>query len=156
MGLRSMALRRPRNGLIALLTALVAAFLVLGIPAGAALAETTDDGQEVTDFYFAGNITFEGEPIPGVGVSVEGNGFEGETETDADGKVYKGWSFRWPEDQARWSKEQTSSLGAENTAFTRSQSGVLLVMTLHRVPLSSAGTSTRAPSAPRQSRHCAP
>ncbi|WP_420064015.1 ABC transporter permease subunit [Microbacterium bandirmense] len=88
-----MALRRPRNGLIALLTALVAAFLVLGVPAGAALAETTDDGQEVTDFYFAGNITFEGEPIPGVGVSVEGHGFEGETETDADGK----WRLYVPE-----------------------------------------------------------
>ena len=42
------------------------------------------------------------------------------TETDADGKVHKGWSFRWPEDQARWSKEQTSGLAAENTAFTRS------------------------------------
>ena len=46
--------------------------------------------------------------------------YEPVTETDADGKVYKGWSFRWPEDQARWSKEQTSGLAAENTAFTRS------------------------------------
>ena len=42
------------------------------------------------------------------------------TETDADGKTRKGWSFRWPEEQARWSQEQTSGLAAENTAFTRS------------------------------------
>ena len=42
------------------------------------------------------------------------------TETDADGKARKGWSFRWPEEQARWSQEQTSGLAAENTAFTRS------------------------------------
>ncbi|WDH79533.1 branched-chain amino acid ABC transporter permease [Microbacterium esteraromaticum] len=93
MGLRSTALRRPRNGLIALLTALLAAFLVLAIPAGSAFAETTDDGQEVTDFYFAGNITFEGQPIDGVGVSVEGNGFEGETTTDAEGR----WRLYVPE-----------------------------------------------------------
>jgi hypothetical protein len=42
------------------------------------------------------------------------------TETDADGKTRKGWSFRWPEEQARWSHEQTSGLAAEHTAFTRS------------------------------------
>ncbi|UNK70069.1 branched-chain amino acid ABC transporter permease [Microbacterium sp. H1-D42] len=76
-----------------LLTALVAAFLVLGAPAGAALADTTDDGQDVTDFYFAGNITFKGEPIVGVGVSVDGGGFKAETETDADGK----WRLYVPE-----------------------------------------------------------
>jgi hypothetical protein len=46
--------------------------------------------------------------------------YEPVTETDADGKVHKGWLFRWPEDQARWSKEQTFGLAAENTAFTRS------------------------------------
>lgn len=46
--------------------------------------------------------------------------YEPITETDADGKVHKGWSFRWPEDQVRWFKEQTSALAAENTAFTRS------------------------------------
>ncbi len=78
---------------MALLTALLAVFMVLGVPAGAALAETTDDGQEVTDFYFAGNITFEGTPIEGVGVSVDGNGFDAETETDAEGK----WRLYVPE-----------------------------------------------------------
>lgn len=42
------------------------------------------------------------------------------TETDADGKVQKGWLFRWPDEQARWSKEQASGLAAEHTAFSRS------------------------------------
>ncbi|HTN56319.1 MAG TPA: branched-chain amino acid ABC transporter permease, partial [Microbacterium sp.] len=93
MGLRTVALRRPQNGLIALLATLLAAFLVLGIPAGAAQADTTDDGQEITQFYFAGNITFEGTPIDGVTVSVEGNGFDAKTETDAEGK----WRLYVPE-----------------------------------------------------------
>jgi branched-chain amino acid transport system permease protein len=88
-----MALRRPENGLIALLATLLAAFLVLGIPAGAAQADTTDDGQEITQFYFAGNITFEGKPIDGVGVSVDGHGFDAKTKTDADGK----WRLYVPE-----------------------------------------------------------
>ncbi|MFC7788704.1 ABC transporter permease subunit [Microbacterium sp. MAHUQ-60] len=88
-----MTLRRPKNGLIALLAALLAAFLVLGIPAGAAQADTTDDGQEITPFYFAGNITFEGTPIDGVTVSVDGHGFDAKTETDADGK----WRLYVPE-----------------------------------------------------------
>jgi len=85
VGLRTVALRRPQNGLIALLAALLAAFLVLGIPAGAAQADTTDDGQEITQFYFAGNITYKDTPIPDVVLSVKGDGFEGKTKTDAEG-----------------------------------------------------------------------
>ncbi len=96
MGLRSTALRRPRSGLIALLAALAAALIVLCLPAGAAFADTTEDGQEITDYYFAGNITFEGEPIEGVELRIEGNGFEAETETDAEGK----WRLYVPEKEA--------------------------------------------------------
>ncbi|WP_336645840.1 branched-chain amino acid ABC transporter permease [Microbacterium sp. USHLN186] len=93
MGLRTVALRRPQHGVIALLAALLTAFLVLGIPAGSAWADTTDDGQEITDFYFAGNMSYKGEPLDGVGISVEGNGFKDETKTDADGK----WRLYVPE-----------------------------------------------------------
>ncbi|MGB3376932.1 MAG: branched-chain amino acid ABC transporter permease [Microbacterium sp.] len=93
MGLRTMTLRRPKNGLIALIATLLTAFLVLGIPAGSALADTTDDGQEITQFYFGGNITFEGKPIDGVVVSVEGHGFDAKTKTEADGK----WRLYVPE-----------------------------------------------------------
>ncbi|WP_309127709.1 branched-chain amino acid ABC transporter permease [Microbacterium sp.] len=92
MGLRSTALRRPRGWLFAVLVSLAATLLVLGAPVSAH-ADTTDDGQEITDFYFAGNITFEGEPIEGVGLKVEGGGFEAETETDAEGK----WRLYVPE-----------------------------------------------------------
>ena len=42
------------------------------------------------------------------------------TVTDANGETREGWSFRWPEEQARGPKEQTSSLADENAAFTRS------------------------------------
>ncbi|MGN7967593.1 branched-chain amino acid ABC transporter permease [Microbacterium sp. 22179] len=62
-------------------------------PPLAASAETTDDGQEVTDFYFGGVITFDDEPVEGVELSVSGSGFEGETETDAEGK----WRLYVPE-----------------------------------------------------------
>jgi hypothetical protein len=42
------------------------------------------------------------------------------TETDANGETREGWSFCWPEEQARWSQEQHSGMVAENTAFNRS------------------------------------
>jgi len=86
VGLRTVALQRPRTGLMALIAALLATFIVLGIPAGSAQAATTPDGQEITAFYFGGNITNNDKPVADVGMSVEGNGFKGKTKTDADGK----------------------------------------------------------------------
>jgi branched-chain amino acid transport system permease protein len=78
---------------VALLGILMALTAFLILPPSPASAETTDDGQEVTDFYFAGVITFDDEPVEGVGMQIEGNGFKGETETDADGK----WRLYVPE-----------------------------------------------------------
>ncbi|WP_423794710.1 ABC transporter permease subunit [Microbacterium paraoxydans] len=63
------------------------------LPPSAASAETTDDGQEVTDFYFAGVVTDGDEPVEGVVMTIEGNGFDAETETDAEGK----WRLYVPE-----------------------------------------------------------
>ncbi|WP_243230558.1 branched-chain amino acid ABC transporter permease [Microbacterium sp. CIAB417] len=78
---------------IALIGTLLAfAFLVLQPPPPAA-ADETDDGQEVTDFYLAGVITFDDEPVADVTMSVEGGGFEAETETDAEGR----WRLYVPE-----------------------------------------------------------
>ncbi|WP_136055469.1 branched-chain amino acid ABC transporter permease [Microbacterium sp. K24] len=79
--------------MVALLGILMALTAFLILPPSPASAETTDDGQEVTDFYFAGVITFDDEPVEGVGMQIEGNGFKGETETDADGK----WRLYVPE-----------------------------------------------------------
>jgi branched-chain amino acid transport system permease protein len=62
-------------------------------PPSSASAETTDDGQEVTEFYFAGVITFDDDPVEGVVMTIEGKGFKGETETDAEGK----WRLYVPE-----------------------------------------------------------
>jgi branched-chain amino acid transport system permease protein len=78
---------------VAFLGVLLALSALLILPPSAASAETTDDGQEVTDFYFAGVITFDDDPVEGVVMEIEGNGFKGETETDAEGK----WRLYVPE-----------------------------------------------------------
>lgn len=75
---------------------LAAVLLVLGgaSAAHAAVAPDTPGGdQETTDFYFGGVIRFGGEPVPGVTMSIAGNGFEGDTVTDADGR----WRLYVPE-----------------------------------------------------------
>jgi len=93
VGPTTIAVRRARTWLVAFLGILIALGAVLMQPPAPASAETTDDGQEVTDFYFAGVITFDDEPVEGVEMTVEGNGFDGETETDAEGK----WRLYVPE-----------------------------------------------------------
>jgi neutral amino acid transport system permease protein len=79
--------------LVAFIGVLLALGAILMQPPLAASAETTDDGQEVTDFYFGGVITNDDQPVDGVELSISGNGFEGETETDAEGK----WRLYVPE-----------------------------------------------------------
>ncbi len=93
MGPTSIAVQRKRPWVVAFLGIIMALTAFLILPPSPASAETTDDGQEVTDFYFAGVITFDDEPVEGVGMQIEGNGFKGETETDADGK----WRLYVPE-----------------------------------------------------------
>ncbi|WP_424936278.1 ABC transporter permease subunit [Arenibacterium sp. S380] len=79
-----------RRWLVTLVCALLAAaFMVLQGPHSA----LADDGQEKTDFYFAGVISYDDKPIEGVVVKVEGNGFSADTETDAEGK----WRLYVPE-----------------------------------------------------------
>lgn len=84
MGRRTMVLRRPRPGLLALI-ATIAALLFVMAPLSAS-ADTTDDGQEITDFYFAGVITNKDKPVEGVVMKIDGGGFDAETKTDAEGK----------------------------------------------------------------------
>ncbi len=93
MGPTSTAVRRAKPWLIAVLGVLMAFSLLALQPPASALADETEDGQEVTDYYFAGVITFNDEPVPDVTVTIEGNGFDAETETDAEGK----WRLYVPE-----------------------------------------------------------
>ncbi|GGH40766.1 branched-chain amino acid ABC transporter permease [Microbacterium album] len=72
--------------LAALGTLFLALTLVVFAAPAAASANVTPDGQEVTDFYFGGMITFEDEPVPDVTISVDGGGFTAETTTDAEGR----------------------------------------------------------------------
>jgi branched-chain amino acid transport system permease protein len=63
-------------------------------PAAAEEPEATDEpAVEEFEFHFLGNVQFDGEPVEGVLITVEGNGFEAETETDAEGR----WEVGVPE-----------------------------------------------------------
>ncbi len=74
---------------------LAAAALLLssGGAAFAAAPDTPGGDQDKTPFYFGGVITNAEQPVPDVTVSVNGNGFEAKTVTDADGK----WRLYVPE-----------------------------------------------------------
>lgn len=84
------AIRRKAAAWLTLpLVAVVAVLLVLtASPARAATPAPDAPGadQEQTDFYFSGIITFDDEPVPDVGMSIEGGGFSAKTETNAEGR----------------------------------------------------------------------
>lgn len=101
---RTAALRRPRRWHVALWGLAASALLMLAPAATASAQETApttavqdaaaprsgpvhaDENEPKTDFYFGGNVTYQGKPIEGVVMSVEGEGFVAQTKTDADGK----------------------------------------------------------------------
>ena len=93
MGPTTIAVQRKRPWVVALLAILMALTAFVFMPPSPASAETTDDGQEITDFYFAGVVTNADQPVEGVAMSIKGNGFEADTETDAEGK----WRLYVPE-----------------------------------------------------------
>ena len=98
MGPTTVATRGYPRWVVVLVGVLMAgAMLFLASPSGAHASATAPDtpggDQEQTDFYFGGVITFDGEPVPDVVISVEGGGFDAETITDADGK----WRLYVPE-----------------------------------------------------------
>lgn len=63
-------------------------------PTGA--PEVPGGDQETTPYYFAGVITFGGEPVAGVTMTIDGHGFEAETITNAEGR----WRLYVPEKEA--------------------------------------------------------
>ena len=107
---QSVAKRSPGRWLI-LLGILLTALTLSGIAASPAMAEdvsaaaateepaatdepeATEEPAEEFEFHFRGNVQFDGEPVEGVLITVEGNGFEAETETDAEGR----WEVGVPE-----------------------------------------------------------
>jgi branched-chain amino acid transport system permease protein len=54
---------------------------------------TDSAAEEEFEYFLSGNVQFEDEPLEGVEISAEGNGFEASTETDADGR----WTIGVPE-----------------------------------------------------------
>lgn len=60
--------------------------------ASAAPAQADEVGTEY-DFYFAGNVKYDSEPLEGVNITVDGNGYKADVDTDAEGK----WKIGVPE-----------------------------------------------------------
>lgn len=91
----ALRVRRVQPWLVVVIgTLLAAAMVFLSSPGAYASAPDTPGGdQEKTDFYFGGVITFEDKGVPDVTVKVEGNGFEAETVTNAEGQ----WRLYVPE-----------------------------------------------------------
>ena len=102
---RTVARRSPGRWLI-LLGVLLSALTLSGIAVSPAMAEevstaasteepaaTEEPAEEDFEFHFRGNVQYNSEPLEGVRIQLEGNGFEAETETDADGR----WEIGVPE-----------------------------------------------------------
>ncbi len=105
---------RTRGRWLILLGILIAALTLSGIAASPAMAEEVstaasseeteeaepteeaEEAEEDFEFHLLGNVQHDGEALEGVVITVEGNGFEAETETDADGR----WQVGVPEKAA--------------------------------------------------------
>ncbi|RZS64208.1 amino acid/amide ABC transporter membrane protein 1 (HAAT family) [Agromyces ramosus] len=87
--------RRSRGRWLILFGILLSALTLSGIAASPAMAVTGSTATEAEEFeyFFSGNVTFDDEPLEGVRITVEGNGYDAETETDAEGK----WTIGVPE-----------------------------------------------------------
>ena len=86
---------RSRGRWLLLFGLLVSALTLSGIAASPALADEggTDSASEEFEYFLSGNVQFEDEPLEGVEITAEGNGFEASTETDVDGR----WTIGVPE-----------------------------------------------------------
>jgi len=76
--------------LVILFGVLLAALTLSTLSIGPAHAD--EIGTEY-DFRLSGNVQFDGDPVEGVLISAEGNGYEAEVNTDAEGK----WTIGVPE-----------------------------------------------------------
>jgi neutral amino acid transport system permease protein len=83
-------MNRALRSALLVLTALLAALVMLS---AAPPAHADEVGTEEYDYVFSGNVKFESKPLEDVFITVKGNGYEAEVETDADGK----WAVGVPE-----------------------------------------------------------
>lgn len=68
-------------------------FAALTLQSVSAAPSQADEVGTEYDFYFAGNVKYDSEPLEGVTITVDGNGYEAEVDTAADGK----WKIGVPE-----------------------------------------------------------
>ncbi|CAN5373071.1 hypothetical protein BH11ACT3_BH11ACT3_15060 [soil metagenome] len=90
MHVTTVGFRRKAVAIVTLFTAALAMFMFLG--AGSAQAATGADDPDLP-YTFLGNVKYEGDPLEGVKITVSGNGYDGSTETDAEGR----WTLGVPE-----------------------------------------------------------
>lgn len=79
----------PRKRLATILGALLAAMLLVFV-AAPAFGATDDDDAVDLPFTIITNVRSAGEPIPGVTITVEGDGYSGEAETNDRGQAQLG------------------------------------------------------------------
>ena len=84
--------RRRLRPLILLFVALMASLTFVG----GISAQADEVGTDEYDYIFSGNVKFDDKPLEDVLITVSGNGYEAEVETDADGK----WKVGVPEKAA--------------------------------------------------------
>lgn len=91
---------RSRGRWLILLGLLLSALTLSGIAASPAMADEggTDGQAEEFEYFFSGNVKYNDEPLEGVSISVSGNGFEAETETDENGQ----WTIGVPEKEGAY------------------------------------------------------
>jgi branched-chain amino acid transport system permease protein len=86
---------RARRTTGVLLGAIAALFAIVMLTAGPASAASRDDDDP---YRVSGNVQLDGEPLPGVHLTIDGPGGKQEVETDADGK----WRVGVPEKNAEY------------------------------------------------------
>ena len=82
--------QRRKRTIVALFGAVLAVMAMTSIAAPAAADEIGTDEYE---YIFSGNVKYNSEPLEDVLIKVEGNGYDAEVETDAEGK----WKIGVPE-----------------------------------------------------------
>ena len=85
--------RKTRQRRSRLLLSLIAAAVALTAFGSVGAASADEIGTDEYDYYFAGNVKYDGDPLEDVLIKVSGGGYNAEVVTDAEGK----WKIGVPE-----------------------------------------------------------